>query len=153
MRDQIIDLSIEELKKDGLRFSVDTIALKLHISKKTIYKYFNNKEELASAVYESYYDKANTNISLAIKANAKEEILLIYYDSFLMTRDSIFNKYAINSVKEMAINNHNLLWSSIEKTINKDAGIIKTIIDGSFNNSLTSNVLIDELIKYLVKLL
>ena len=35
--------------------TVDTVAKKLRISKKTVYKYFSSKEDLARAVYDKYY--------------------------------------------------------------------------------------------------
>lgn len=40
MKNKIIEQSIENLKKDGLKFSVDSLAAQLVISKKTVYKYF-----------------------------------------------------------------------------------------------------------------
>lgn len=53
MKDKIIKASIESLRQEGLRFSVDTLAEKLKISKKTIYKFLPDKESLAVALYES----------------------------------------------------------------------------------------------------
>ena len=37
MKERIIRESIESLRREGLRFSVDTLAERLNISKKTIY--------------------------------------------------------------------------------------------------------------------
>lgn len=50
MRERIIKAAIESLQAEGLKFSVDTIASKLKISKKTIYKFFPDKETLAYAI-------------------------------------------------------------------------------------------------------
>lgn len=59
MKDKIIRLTIEHLKKkEGLRFSVDTLASELKVSKKTIYKFFSTKEALAVAVHEKFYSEA-----------------------------------------------------------------------------------------------
>lgn len=55
MREKIIEASIEALKKEGLKFSVDTLADGLKISKKTLYKFFPDKQALALALYEKYY--------------------------------------------------------------------------------------------------
>ena len=49
MRDRIIRASIENLRREDLKFSVDTLTAQLKISKKTIYKYFPDKEALAVA--------------------------------------------------------------------------------------------------------
>lgn len=46
---KIVCLSIENLQKEGLRFSIDTIARTLKISEKTVYRYFADKEALARA--------------------------------------------------------------------------------------------------------
>lgn len=58
MKDKIIHESINSLRQDGLKFSIDTLADKLKISKKTIYKFFPDKESLALALYENYYADA-----------------------------------------------------------------------------------------------
>ena len=58
MKNKIIEQSIENLKKDGLKFSVDSLAAQLGISKKTVYKYFPDKESLALAIFEKYYADA-----------------------------------------------------------------------------------------------
>ncbi|MGN1480125.1 MAG: TetR/AcrR family transcriptional regulator, partial [Acutalibacteraceae bacterium] len=58
MKDRIIYESIESLRREGLKFSVDTLAENLKISKKTVYKYFPDKETLALALYEKYYNDA-----------------------------------------------------------------------------------------------
>ena len=52
MREKIIRESLESIRREGLRFSVDTLAEKLRVSKKTIYRYFPDKEALATAWYE-----------------------------------------------------------------------------------------------------
>ena len=70
MRKRIIAESIKNLQNEGLKFSVDTLAEKLKISKKTIYKYFPTKEALALAMYEKYY---SCSINRAKDMLAKEE--------------------------------------------------------------------------------
>lgn len=52
MKNTIIDASIELFQSVGLKFSIDMLAKKLKISKKTIYKYFIDKGSLAIALYE-----------------------------------------------------------------------------------------------------
>ena len=84
MRDKIIKESIESLQQEGLKFSVDTLAEKLKVSKKTIYKYFPNKEALALAMYEQYYLEATRQADLMIhegKDTLYRELLHLYYDS------------------------------------------------------------------------
>ncbi len=52
MHKEIILKAIELYKSKGLAFTLDEIAKDLHISKKTIYKYFSSKEELLNGIVE-----------------------------------------------------------------------------------------------------
>ena len=99
MREKIICESINSLRSEGLRFSVDSLAEKLKISKKTIYKYFSNKEELAVAIYQRYYSDIFSGAKLLCTKRSKDsykELLLLYYDAKVITRKEIFNKYILN---------------------------------------------------------
>lgn len=40
---KIIEASIDEINENGLKFTMDKLAKRLVMSKKTIYKYFENK--------------------------------------------------------------------------------------------------------------
>lgn len=136
MRDCIIKYSIERLLRDGLRFSIDDVAKTLKISKKTIYKFFSTKEQLAIEIYKTYYENALREIETisTIHSNdAVAQMLAIYYHSHCMVRDEIFNKYAINeSIRALAQTNHNHIRTFIENLLaptDKSATMI--IIDGA----------------------
>ena len=89
MRVKILEASICGLQKEGLRFSVDTIAKKLKISKKTVYKFFPSKEDLAIAVYEKFYDDIIPKIDNALSEKNEGqfiEILNLYYRSYCIIR-------------------------------------------------------------------
>ena len=77
-----------------------TVLLKnLKFQKKTIYKYFSNKEELAVAIYQRYYSAIFSQAKLLCTKRLKDsykELLLLYYDAKVMTRKEIFNKYILN---------------------------------------------------------
>ena len=140
MKDQIIDLSVECLRYEGLKFSVDTLAAKMKISKKTIYKYFPNKEALALAIYEKYYKKANLKVQAINQDNELSyisELLYLYFDSKMMTRKDIFNKYKLNEkIYSYASEQNNALWelisSALKKISEQNMETIKIIIDGVF---------------------
>lgn len=140
MRDQIINASIESLRQEGLKFSVDTLCNKLKISKKTVYKYFPDKEALAIAMFEKYFNEAVERASSLNTLNTEEahiELLKIYFDSKLMTAAGIFNKYKLNrSILDLTIIKSDLLWETIamsfchdESGTEKDA--LRIIVDGT----------------------
>ena len=101
MRDAIIQASIESLRQEGLKFSVDTLSDKMKISKKTVYKYFPDKQTLAVALYKKYYSDATAQAERLIGKNSEDshrELLKLYFDSKVMTCSKIFNKYKLNQM-------------------------------------------------------
>ncbi|MGN1099640.1 MAG: TetR/AcrR family transcriptional regulator [Christensenellales bacterium] len=158
MRDRIILESIESLRREGLRFSVDTLAEKLNVSKKTVYKYFPNKEVLAIALYQRYYADTNAHAALLAKENslsARRELLELYYDAKAMTGREIFNKYKLNEAlySYTAERNDNLLeiiLSSSDKiTSVQDENALRIIVNGSFEKLCNENISPDGVIKRL----
>lgn len=79
MKDKIVQASIEGLRKDGLKFSVDLLANQLKISKKTIYKYFPDKEALSKTLYETYYLEASKQVKELLSQNTETSYKELLY--------------------------------------------------------------------------
>lgn len=56
MKEKIIECAIFLADKNGVKFTLDDIAVTMRISKKTIYKYFAGKEELLCAMINYIFD-------------------------------------------------------------------------------------------------
>ena len=148
MKERITEESIKSLQQEGLRFSVDTLAERLRISKKTIYKYFPAKEDLAYAIYEKYYGDLNEKIRGIIQSGGEtmtEKLLLCYFDSAKMVREEIFNKYSLNrTIGDFARQQHLAVWSAISPcvcgNINGEVEeICKLVTDGAFDKAIARN--------------
>lgn len=146
MKEDIIKLSIKYLKKDGLKFNLDLIAHDLKISKKTIYKYFKDKEDLALNVYSYYFDTLDTKINKIINSNNIDliKILDLYYESLIMTREDMFNKFNLNSsclnyINSRNISTFNLISPLFNLNNEEEIDIYKTIIDGTIKLSIKEN--------------
>ncbi|MDY5441695.1 MAG: TetR/AcrR family transcriptional regulator [Candidatus Enteromonas sp.] len=116
MKDKILSLTIQNLKADGLRFSVDELAKELRISKKTIYKYFPSKEALAKEVFSTYFREVTKEILDYAKNNPKDHygFLLRYADTFWTLEESLFNKFQLQeSIRELAFSLH----QELERTL------------------------------------
>ncbi|MGN0505585.1 MAG: TetR/AcrR family transcriptional regulator [Lachnospiraceae bacterium] len=162
MKDKIIEESIRSLHSEGLRFSVDTLAEKLKISKKTIYKYFPNKEALALALYKKYYMEAESRakkLSEEKGAAACSDLLYLYYDAKTMIRSEIFNKYKLNDViASYAEEQNDMLWTTVcaafgGKLSEEDRKTIRMIVDGTFEKLCDVHEKPDQVIERLVGLL
>lgn len=162
MKDKIVQASIEGLRNEGLKFSVDLLASKLKISKKTIYKYFPDKETLSIAVYETYYSDAIKQAGELICKNTREaykKLLYIYFDSKKMTCNDIFNKYKLNQAidaytKEKSDGLWEMIaasfWGEVSET---DKKVLRIIVDGSFEKLCEDGSVLEEVIERLVEVL
>lgn len=146
MKNKIIQETISSLQNEGLKFSVDTIAEKLKISKKTIYKYFPNKEALALAVYEDFYFENMKKVQMLLDGSRdglRTKLLYLYYEMKKMTRSDIFNKFRLNDViLSYAESQNNAVWEKISSVIvsgksSEDAKVLKVIIDGAFEKLIS----------------
>ncbi len=162
MKDKIIQASIEELRNEGLRFSVDLLAEKLKISKKTIYKYFPDKETLSIALYETYYTNVMKQAIELISKNIKDsyqELLYLYFDSKKMTRREIFNKYNLNQTLKTYTNEKtDCLWEIVASSFpdglsENEKNALRIIVDGSFEKLCEDRFLLENVVKKLVDLL
>lgn len=162
MKDKIINASIESLRHEGLKFSIDTLANKLKISKKTIYKFFPDKETLALSLYEKYYNDAKKQAKLLLDTNEESSslnLLYLYFDSKTMMRKDIFNKYQLNDrIFSYVTEQNDSLWEMISKSFcnrdsKKDVDIFRIIVDGSFEKICNEQLDYDAVIERLVHLL
>ncbi|MGN0824121.1 MAG: TetR/AcrR family transcriptional regulator [Candidatus Coproplasma sp.] len=160
MKDRIINESIASLRQEGLKFSVDTLAERLNISKKTIYKYFPNKETLAIALYERYYAQAVAQMHALAEdktPSSRLKMLSLYYDAKLMTSRDIFNKYKLNEALRSYTAKLNdelleIIFSFLDGCNSKsDKATLSIIINGAFEKLCNEKNTPDEVIRYLVK--
>ncbi len=156
MRVKILEASICGLQKEGLRFSVDTIAKKLKISKKTVYKFFPSKEDLAIAVYEKFYDDIIPKIDNALSEKNEGqfiEILNLYYRSYCIIREDLFNKFALNgSIRELALERHNEIRNKFQNALCSDEKEITVMIVNSVFEKLNGKPLTLKIAKKLERL-
>ena len=134
MRDRILQESIISLRREGLRFSVDTLAERLKISKKTVYKHFPDKESLALALYERYYDDALAQVEAARDPKA---LLELYFDAKWMIRGEVFNKYKLNaSLYAFTAARNDGLWARVLARLGRysqrDGVAIRILVDVAF---------------------
>lgn len=116
VRQNIIAHSITLLENEGLKFSVDTLATELKISKKTIYKHFTTKEELAFSIFESIYDGILSNIqTLTAERDIDKDtifsLLLNMREALFFSDESIFNRYSLTSaLQDFAMDKTREVW-------------------------------------------
>ena len=162
LKEKLIEESIRCLREEGLRFSVDSLAKRLKVSKKTIYQYFPSKEALAYALYEKYYaDMAQVvqNHLEQKSADLSSHLLRCYFDAACMVRGEIFNKYCLNgAVGEFALRRHTALWERLQPQLcgslsADEASAYRLVVDGAFERTIAQRADPEKVIEVLRRLL
>jgi len=84
MKERILDIAAQLIQQHGLRkFTVDEIAAKLRISKKTIYQYFDSKEDIIRQYFETTItsDKDSVKEEINNEKSILEKIHSIVYSN------------------------------------------------------------------------
>jgi len=83
---QLLQCAITKFTRFGSKHvTLDDLATELGISKKTIYSFFKNKEDLVKSSLESLLNEYKTDINKIVNSNGKDPVLcviLIYRRGF-----------------------------------------------------------------------
>ena len=88
MRPIIVESFIKEFNKNGPRLNLDDVASSIHMSKKTIYRFFRSKQ----SIYEYILNDASKQILLAQQA--------IFTDESLSTKEKLYRITTIQTTWE-----------------------------------------------------
>jgi len=91
MRDRIIQGYIEELQEKGMKFTMDDLAARIGISKRTLYEQFSSKAEILDEIIEQTFTEldekteriiSNDKLSLIDKIKGVFTVLPTYFNIF-----------------------------------------------------------------------
>lgn len=68
-KNKYIQKALQIFKQEGLRLSLDELAIKMSISKKTLYNHFHSKEDLHSACMRSMFSELNQKLDVLTDQN------------------------------------------------------------------------------------
>ena len=150
----IVEESIHSLQEEGLRFSVDSLAVRMGMSKKTIYKYFPTKEALAKALYQQYFHEARQHAGHILAEqhgqSARTQLLVLYYQAYAMVNPGVFNKFALNGeLRCFAEKEMHQLYALIVPALTTNPDTLRPILDGTFEYLYTRSLPGDEVIRTL----
>ncbi len=161
MRQRIMDAVIDQFNSKGMKFTMDDISKDLHISKKTIYKEFNDKDELFYATVDYGFSAikkkeaeiiADDSLELLDKL---EKLIVCLPDNYqkvdfgrvyqLKEKYPMVYKKVAEKIESDWDETEKLLKQAIDQRLIKDMPIplIKLIIEGAIEKFLSSNELSD----------
>jgi AcrR family transcriptional regulator len=134
MRARILQAVVDEVKEKGIKFTMDDLAGRLGISKRTLYEHFSSKVEILETIIEStikeFDDKTDAiiqNPDLTLLEKIKSAIIVVpKYDEFydLQILEQMKKYYP----KQWERINHSLSeWEPLKKLLEQgiEQGLIK----------------------------
>lgn len=100
MRQRIITTVIEAISKNGLKFKIEDLARELRVSKRTIYEYFNSKEELIHSAIEYVFSLIEVRQE-EILQTADVDVMTKLRQMILLIADfEVINEKNLNQLKQ-----------------------------------------------------
>lgn len=100
MRQRIITTVIDAISRNGLKFKIEDLARELSVSKRTIYEYFNSKEELIHSTVEYVFlliEARQEEILQAANLDAMEKLRRMI---LLIADFEVINEKNLNQLKQ-----------------------------------------------------
>ena len=163
---RIINATIDIFREKGVKFTMDDIANKLGVSKRTLYENIDSKETLLNLLVDEVFDSISDQGKLIIQDNSINDleklkglltIIPTSYNTIDYTKIYEIKKFYPNTYEKI-IRRLDSGWQPIEVLVNKciDEGLIKkvnlylmkSILIGSIRILLEDNNLHKEKIEY-----
>ncbi|MCT4566373.1 MAG: TetR/AcrR family transcriptional regulator [Maledivibacter sp.] len=146
MRERIMSVAIEEMNEKGRRFTMDDLAKRLGVSKRTLYENFRSKEQLISTVMDLFLDNVMekdrqiiNNETLSTIEKLRELTLVIENELKYINEKTIYQSEKYYPKQ----------WKKIDAWLKKRAMIQKEIIYEGIKKGELRNINPDILIKVL----
>lgn len=146
MRQRIVSVAIEEMNENGRKFTMDDLAKRLGVSKRTLYENFSSKEQLINTVIDLFLDKVKekdkqiiNNENLSTIEKLRELALVIENELKYINEKTIYE----------AERYYPKQWKKIEGWLRERAISQKKIIQDGIEKGELRNINPDVLIKVL----
>ena len=166
VRMRILNAAIMAFNEDGVKFTMDSVAGRIGISKKTIYKFFSGKDEMILAAINAGFDEVKAAEQEIIKDESLDiveklkRVIIVIPDQYMQVDWRRLNEFADYSPEAFALLNKRITsgWDSTfalfkravkEKKIrNINPLLFKNMIESCISGFISSDLLVNEGIAY-----
>ncbi len=166
LREKIINAAIEEFQEKGLKLTMDDVAKRISISKKTLYQVFENKEDLFFAVTDYYFAemkdherKIMEDDSLDVLEKLRRIVIVLperYQNIGLQNLYQLQEKFPGNykKVSEYLDTDWDNTIALLEQGMNEgklkkcSIPVVKAMVEGTIQHFMSSKILIDNQISF-----
>ena len=149
MREKIIDAAVVLFNRNGFDFKMDELAKELHISKKTIYRYFPTKEDIFRVfIVESFQSVHDSQMQIFSDSSlsVKERLMEILntrskYEDKLSIEKTLDLKDYYPSLYELIMNTYKTQWENVDALL--DEGKKEGLFSEEFDNQVIITMLME----------
>ncbi|PAD72680.1 TetR family transcriptional regulator [Paenibacillus sp. 7541] len=136
MKHRIIEAFAEELKESGIKLTMDDLARRLGISKRTLYEHFSSKAEILDALIEETFSEVD-NITEQILNNSNltlvEKIKGVI--NALPTHKELYDRVLLEQIKR----SYPEQWSKVSKVFTEDWNELQALIEQGIHEGVIIN--------------
>jgi len=111
MKSRILEAAAQEMNERGIKFTIDSVALRLGMSKKTIYQHFNTKDELISAIVDAVIQDLEDQETAVLQSESDFTVKLFSFLHIEPQRFGKINDWVMEDVKRCRPND----WVRVER--------------------------------------
>ena len=162
---EILEMTMQEFQKNGLKFTLNDIASSMHIAKKTIYQYYASKEDLLIGLLDYGFSEIHEKKRMILAsdlppAEKLKEAMIAMPDQYQLLDfrmlSTLSEKYprAASALKDHLESDWEPIVALIEEGISKgifreiSVAVLKTMFTASLEAFLSTEVLQENGISY-----
>lgn len=138
---------IEEIREKGMKFSMDDLARRLGISKRTLYEHFSSKVEILETIIEQVFQEADEKTRQII--DDENLTLLEKIKAVIMVLPTHYEFYDLRILEQMK-RYYPEQWAVVNAQLSDDWALLRVLVEQGIREGLIVNMNVTLLMKLII---
>ncbi|KQL50104.1 transcriptional regulator [Brevibacillus choshinensis] len=147
MKDRIMRGFIEEIREKGMKFSMDDLARRLGISKRTLYEHFSSKVEILETIIEHTFEEADEKTKRIVEDEAMTLIEKIR--AVMMVLPTHYEFYDLRILEQMK-RYYPEQYAIVNTQLSDDWAMLRQLIEQGIREGLIINMNVTLMMKLII---
>ncbi|KZE41928.1 transcriptional regulator [Brevibacillus parabrevis] len=147
MKDRIMKGFIEEIREKGMKFSMDDLARRLGISKRTLYEHFSSKVEILETIISQTFAESDEKTRQILADDSLS--LLDKIKGVMMVLPTHYEFYDLRILEQMK-RYYPEQWALVDSALSDDWQTLRSLIEQGIKEGLIVNMNVTLMMKLIV---
>ena len=147
MKDRIMKGFIEEIREKGMKFSMDDLARRLGISKRTLYEHFSSKVEILETIISQTFAEGDEKTRQILADDSLS--LLDKIKGVMMVLPTHYEFYDLHILEQMK-RYYPEQWALVDSALSDDWQTLRSLIEQGIKEGLIVNMNVTLMMKLIV---